>query len=72
MSFTIIAICVMIPIIFGAKLGEIINTWAPYSFPGGLLMLSAAITSIAIKLWIIGKNENRKKTSRGAAFDCHN
>ena len=49
----LIAICVMIPMIFGAELGTIIITWAPYSFIGGLLMLCAAIISIAIKLWII-------------------
>ena len=54
----LISVCIVMPLVFGAGLGNIIFTWAPYSFAGGLLMLMAGILATAIRLWIMKKNEN--------------
>ena len=57
------AVCTVMPVIFGAGLGEIVFIWAPFSFTGALVLLIADILLIAIKLLILGKNADRKKTS---------
>ena len=54
-------ICILMPAIFGAGLGEIAFVWAPYSFAGALLILSINIPVAIIKFLILGNNENRKK-----------
>ncbi len=54
----LISVCTVMPLAFGAGLGKIMITWAPYSFAGGLFMLAAGALAIAIKLWMMRKNEN--------------
>ena len=49
------SVCVVMPPVFGAGLGKIMITWAPYSFAGGLLMLTVGVSVTAIKLWIMKK-----------------
>ena len=71
LAILLISICVVMPLVFGARLRDIMFLWAPYSFMGGLFTLAASIFAMAIKLWMMGKNENREKTSRRAAFDSH-
>ncbi|MBO4680388.1 MAG: beta-lactamase family protein [Clostridiales bacterium] len=56
-------VCVVIPLVFGAGLGEITRVWAPYSFTGGTLLLWAAAILIFIRILLLGKNEDREKTS---------
>ena len=57
------AICVVTPLVFGAGLGEIMFIWAPYSFTGGILLLWAVVILICIRILLLGKNEDREKTS---------
>lgn len=60
-SFVIImltAICVVMPIVFGAGLKEIAFVWAPYSFVCGLIILALDIPISGIKLWKLKKDEN--------------
>ena len=59
----VISICVIMPVIFGAGLGEIMFTWAPLSFTGALILLTADILIIGIKLLLLRKNADREKTS---------
>ena len=54
----LMSVCIIMPLVFGTGLEKIMITWAPYSFTGGILMLIAGILAIAIKLWMIKKNEN--------------
>ena len=68
----IISVCVVMPLVFGSGLDKIIIIWAPYSFAGGLLMLTAVALAIAIKLRILKKNDNKKETSRRSATDRYN
>ena len=62
-SLLVISTCIVMPLVFGAGLGEIMFTWAPYSFTGGLVLLAADIVIICIKLWMLRKNAHREKTS---------
>jgi CubicO group peptidase (beta-lactamase class C family) len=39
----LIAVCTVMPAVFGAGLKEILFTWAPYSFAGGLLILAVNV-----------------------------
>ncbi len=65
----LISICIVMPLVFKAGLKDIAFVWAPYSFTGGLIILTAAVITIAIRLWKsvrrsdktmeIRKNENR-------------
>ena len=55
-SFTLIillAICIVMPLAFGASLGEMMQIWAPYSFSGGLIMLVVCTIAITIKILFI-------------------
>ena len=54
----LLSICIVMPLVFGAGLKDIALVWAPYSFTGGLLIITAAVFTIAIKLWNLRKNEN--------------
>ncbi len=54
----LISICIVMPLVFKAELKDIAFVWAPYSFTGGLIILTAAVFTIAIKLWKLRKNEN--------------
>ncbi|MBO7335190.1 MAG: hypothetical protein J6U67_09860, partial [Lachnospiraceae bacterium] len=54
----LLSICIVMPLVFGAGLKDIALVWAPYSFTGGLLIIAAAVFTIAIKLWNLRKNEN--------------
>ena len=54
----LILICTVMPHVFGARLRDIMFIWAPYSFTGGLLALTVNILAMAIKLWMMRKNEN--------------
>ncbi|MCR5503836.1 MAG: beta-lactamase family protein [Lachnospiraceae bacterium] len=65
------SVCAVMPPVFGAGLKDIMLIWAPYSFAGGIIVLTAGIPVSAIRLWMIVKNESRKKRSEGAASDCH-
>jgi len=56
------AVCVVTPLVFGAGLIEIMRVWAPYSFTGGTLLLWAVVVLILIRI-LLGKNEDREKTS---------
>lgn len=44
------SVCIIMPLVFGAGLGKIMITWAPYSFVGGLIMLVIDVFVMAIKL----------------------
>ena len=54
----LISVCIFMPVIFGAGLDKIIFTWAPYSFAGGLLALTAGALATEIKLLMIKNYEN--------------
>ena len=54
----LLSLCIVMPMVFGAGLDKILITWAPYSFAGGLIMITGAILATAIKLRIMKKNEN--------------
>ena len=54
----IVSLCMVMPLVFGAGLGEILFIWAPYSLAGALaVLLTCEIVSI-IKLWKLKINEN--------------
>ena len=59
----LVSVCFVMPVIFGCGLFEIMGTWAPYGFAGGLLVLAFNVIVIVIRLWMMRKNENRKKTN---------
>lgn len=59
----VISVCTVMPLIFGAGLGEMMRVWAPYSFTGGLTLLVTDLIVICIRVLILGNNEDRKKTS---------
>ncbi len=57
----LLTVCIVMPLIFGAGLGEIMFIWAPYSFSGGIIILALSVVTALIKFFITGKYENRKK-----------
>ena len=64
----VIAICIVMPLVFGAGLGDIMFVWAPISFAGGLILLAADILIIGIRFWVLkercGSRKDRLKASR--------
>ncbi len=56
MAVLLVTICIVMPLIFGAGLGEIALIWAPYSFAGGLVLMAAAIFVLVVKLRIMRKD----------------
>ena len=62
-SLLVISICISLPLIFGAGLGDIMFVWAPYSFAGALVLLTVDILLFGIRFWMLNKNADRKKIS---------
>ena len=58
LTVLLISICIVMPLVFGAGLGTIMITWAPYSFSGGLIMIAAGALATAVKLLMMRKREN--------------
>ncbi|MCR4648610.1 MAG: beta-lactamase family protein [Lachnospiraceae bacterium] len=58
----LLTVCIVMPAVFGAGLGEIMFIWAPYSFSGGIIILAFVVIAAVISIFIKRKNENRKKT----------
>lgn len=58
---SVMTVCIVMPLIFGAGLNDIAFIWAPYSFAGGITILTGNIPVSIIKYIITGKYENRKK-----------
>ena len=48
-------ILILFPIIFGSGLGDIVMKWAPWSLAGGLVLMTADIVVIIIRLLTIRK-----------------
>ncbi len=46
----LIAVCIVMPTVFGAGLGEIAFTWAPYSFAGGLILMGIGVLAAGVRL----------------------
>ncbi len=54
----IASLCIVMPMIFGAGLGEILFVWAPYSLAGSMAILAICVMTSIVKLWKIRSNEN--------------
>ncbi len=50
-ALLVLAICIVMPLVFGAGLFEILFTWGPYSMTGGLMMLFAVFAAACIKVF---------------------
>lgn len=46
----LVAVCIVMPTVFGAGLGEIALTWAPYSFSGGLILMGIGVLVAGIRV----------------------
>ncbi len=61
----LIAVCIVMPTVFGAGLGEIALTWAPYSFAGGLILMEIGVLVAGVSFLRTKKSipngENPKK-----------
>ena len=55
-------ILILLPVIFGAGIKDIALIWAPWSFLSGLIILTADVAAICIKLLTVKVNEGRAKT----------
>jgi hypothetical protein len=51
----LIAVCVVMPMVFGAGLGEIAFTWAPYSFAGGLILMGIGVVVAGVRFFLSEK-----------------
>ena len=60
-ALLVISICISLPLIFGAGLGDIIFVWAPYSFAGALVLLIIDILLFGIKFWMLKEKCGSKK-----------
>ncbi|MBO4389478.1 MAG: beta-lactamase family protein [Lachnospiraceae bacterium] len=49
----LITVCIVMPLVFGAGLGEIAFTWAPVSFAGGLIFLGADVLVVIMRLLVL-------------------
>ena len=58
----VLLIVILFPVIFGAGLKEIVFTWAPWSFAGGLAVLAADTLIAAGRYFWVRKNARRAKT----------
>ena len=71
-SFLLLAaILAVFPTVFGADMHEILFVWAPWSVSGFIMILTADILCICIRIIQVRKHDNREKTSqRSAAEGC--
>ena len=68
----LITMIIVLPLIFKATLRDILLIWAPGSLIGGLVVMSADASFIALRL-VLGKNNaNRNKTSGGSTLNSYN
>ena len=51
----LIAVCIVMPMVFGAGLGEIAFTWAPYSFAGGLILMGIGVVVAGVRFFLSEK-----------------
>ena len=51
----LIAVCIVMPMVFGAGLGEIAFTWAPYSFAGGLILMGIGVAVAGVRFFLSEK-----------------
>ncbi|MCR5511449.1 MAG: beta-lactamase family protein, partial [Lachnospiraceae bacterium] len=51
----LIAVCIVMPMVFGAGLGEIAFTWAPYSFAGGLILMEIGVVVAGVRFFLSEK-----------------
>lgn len=51
----LITVCLVMPAVFGAGLGEIAFTWAPYSFAGGILLMGIGALLAGVRFLMIRK-----------------
>ena len=49
----LMTVCIVMPIVFGAGLGEIAFTWAPYSFAGSLILMALGVLASGIRFFMI-------------------
>ena len=55
-------ILILLPVIFGAGIKDIALIWAPWSLLAGLIILTADVAAICIKLLTVKVNAGRAKT----------
>ena len=58
LTVLLISVCIVMPLVFGAGLGTIMITWAPYSFSGGLILIASGVLATAVKLLMLKKRKN--------------
>ncbi|MBP5604043.1 MAG: beta-lactamase family protein [Ruminiclostridium sp.] len=72
LAVLLVSVIIVFPLIFGAEMNEIIFTWAPWSFAGGLLIFSIDIVEITVKLLMVNKYADHNKTGKRQAADGNN
>ena len=59
----LVTLLIVLPMIFGADIGQILTIWAPYSLAGGMLALLLAAAVATVRSFAAIRYANRKKTS---------
>ena len=52
----LVTVCIVMPIVFGAGLGEIAFTWAPYSFAGSLILMGIGVLVAGSRFFMIRRS----------------